>query len=85
VPHVNYAVDYRPKNSFSMSYASRKVIFPSVRLLPIIAVLASFVGTMVNVDGATPKNERLQSINRESTISGVASCIIQGLCYGVYL
>jgi len=28
VPRVKYAMDYRPKNSFSMSYASRKVIFP---------------------------------------------------------
>jgi len=28
VPGVKYAMDYRPKNSFSMSYASRKVIFP---------------------------------------------------------
>ena len=28
MPHVKYAVDYRPTNSFSMSYASRKVILP---------------------------------------------------------
>jgi hypothetical protein len=28
VPRVKYAMNYRPKNSFSMSYASRKVIFP---------------------------------------------------------
>jgi hypothetical protein len=28
VPRVKYAMDYRPKNSFSMSHASRKVIFP---------------------------------------------------------
>jgi len=28
VPRVKYAMDYRPKNSFSMSYASRKVVFP---------------------------------------------------------
>jgi len=28
VPRVTYAMDYRPKTSFSMSYASRKVIFP---------------------------------------------------------
>jgi len=27
VPRVKYAMDYRPVNSFSMSYASRKVIF----------------------------------------------------------
>jgi len=30
VPRVKYAMNYRPKNSFSMSYASRKVIFPGV-------------------------------------------------------
>jgi len=28
VPRVKYTMNYRPKNSFSMSYASRKVIFP---------------------------------------------------------
>jgi hypothetical protein len=28
VPHAKYAMDYRPIDSFSMSYASRKVIFP---------------------------------------------------------
>jgi len=28
--------------------------------------------------------EYQQSINRASTILGVASCIIQGLCYGIY-
>jgi hypothetical protein len=28
VPRVKYAMDYRPKNSFSTRYASRKVIFP---------------------------------------------------------
>jgi len=32
VPRVKYAMDYRPTDSFSMSYASRKVIFPGVRL-----------------------------------------------------
>jgi len=30
VPLVSYAMNYRPKNSFSMSYASHKVIFPCV-------------------------------------------------------
>jgi hypothetical protein len=30
VPRVKYAMDYRPKNRFSMSYASRKVVFPGV-------------------------------------------------------
>jgi len=32
VPHVKYAMNYRPRNSFSMSYASRKVIFPGVAM-----------------------------------------------------
>ena len=30
MPRVKYAMNYGPKNSFSMSYASRKVIFPGV-------------------------------------------------------
>ena len=54
-------------------------------LLPIIEVLASFVGTMINVNIAIPKNERQQTITRVSTISCVESCIIQGLRYGFYL
>ena len=32
MPRVKYAMNYRPKNSFSMSYASRKVIFPGVAI-----------------------------------------------------
>jgi len=28
VLHVKYAINYRPKNSFTTSYASHKVIFP---------------------------------------------------------
>ena len=28
MPRAKYAMDYRPIDSFSMSYASRKVIFP---------------------------------------------------------
>jgi len=50
---------------------------------------------IVNVDVAAPENEcqqsvnrastqRQQSVNRVSTILGVASCVIQGLCYGIY-
>jgi len=30
VPRVKYAKGYQPTNSFSMSYVSRKVIFPGV-------------------------------------------------------
>jgi hypothetical protein len=30
VPHVKFAMDYHPRNSFSMCYASRNVIFPGV-------------------------------------------------------
>ena len=30
MPHIKYAMDYRPRNSLSMSYASCKVIFPGV-------------------------------------------------------
>jgi hypothetical protein len=32
VPRVKYAMDSRPRNSFSMSCASRMVIFPGVSL-----------------------------------------------------
>jgi len=37
-------------------------------LLPIIEVVATFMGNMVNVDVTTPKNERQQSVNRASMI-----------------
>ena len=33
MPRGKYAMNYRPKNSFSMSYASRKVIFPGVQTI----------------------------------------------------
>jgi hypothetical protein len=52
--------------------------------LPIIEVLAVCRGNMVMVNLTTPENERQQSINRASTILGVASCIIQGPCYDIY-
>jgi hypothetical protein len=38
-----------------------------LRHLPIIEVLAAFLGNMVCVDSAIPDNERQQSINRAST------------------
>ena len=47
-----------------------------LRLLPIIDVLASCIGNMVNVNDATPTTKRQQSINRASTILPGASCII---------
>ena len=49
-----------------------------------IEVLATFKENIVTEDFATPKNERPQSINRASTILGVACCIMQGLCYSIY-
>ena len=63
--------------------------------LPIIEVLAAFIDNIMNVDVAAPENEgqhsinrvstqRQQSVNRLSTILGGASCVIQGLCYGIY-
>jgi hypothetical protein len=66
-----------------------------LRLLSIIEVLVAFLGKIVNVDVASPDNECQQyvnsastehqlSINRASTILGVASCMIQGLRYGIY-
>jgi len=39
---------------------------------------------MISVDVTIPKNERQQSINRVSTILGVASSIIQGLHNDIY-
>jgi len=65
------------------------------RLLSIIKVLAAYMGNVVNVVVTTRKvehqqsiritsTERQQSINRASTILGVAFCIIQGRCYCVY-
>jgi len=41
-------------------------------------------GNIVQVDIAIPKNHCQQSLNRASTILGIASCIIQGLSYGIY-
>jgi hypothetical protein len=38
-----------------------------VRPVPIIEVLAAFLGNMVKVVVATPTNERQQSVNRAST------------------
>jgi len=38
-----------------------------VRPVPVIEVLAAFIGNMVKVVVATPKNERQQSVNRAST------------------
>ena len=49
-----------------------------------IEVLAALLGNMVRVDIATPNNERQQTPSRALTILGIASCVIQGLCYGVY-
>ena len=39
----------------------------AIRHLPIIEVLAAFIGNIVCVDTATPQNERQQSVNRLST------------------
>jgi len=49
-----------------------------------IEVLATFLGNTVRVDIAKPKNKRHQSHNRALTILGISSCLIQGLCYGIY-
>jgi len=61
----------------------------------IIEVMADFIGKIINVDVASPDNqhqqsvnrastEHQQSINRASTILGVASCMIQRLCYSIH-
>jgi hypothetical protein len=67
----------------------------ALRHLSIIEVLVAFLGKIVNVNVASPDNEHQQSVNRASTehqqsvnrastILGVASYMIQGLCYGIY-
>jgi len=48
--------------------------------LPIIAYLLTFMGNMGTVDVAPTQ----MSINGASIILCVASCIIQGLCCGIY-
>jgi len=52
--------------------------------LSMMEVLATVLGNMVRVDIATPNDERQQSHSRALTILGIASCIIRGLCYGIY-
>jgi hypothetical protein len=65
-----------------------------LRHLFIIEVLAAFIGKIVLVNTVTPQNEHQQSVNtasterqmsvnRVSTVSGVASGIFQGLCYDI--
>jgi hypothetical protein len=67
----------------------------TLRKLPIIEGLVAFIGNIRCVNTATPPDERQQSVNKASTqrqqrvntvstILGVASYIIQGLCYGLY-
>jgi len=43
VPHVKFAMNYRHKNSFSMSYVSRKVIFPGVLLMLFGSILKHLI------------------------------------------
>jgi hypothetical protein len=44
VPRVKYTMNYRPINSFSMSYVSRKVIFPGARKLNTAHLVFSDLG-----------------------------------------
>jgi len=56
--------------------------------LPIIKVMAAFMDNMISVDVPSTwkwaSTARHQSVNRESTMLGVASWIIEGQCYGIY-
>jgi hypothetical protein len=65
-------------------------------LLSVIEGLTAFMGNMFMVEIATPDNlhqlnintastQRRLSVNRVSTILGVATCVIQGLLNGIYL
>jgi len=62
------------------SYEPRGMLW----LLLISEELATIIGNMVIFDLASPENQRQLSVNRASTLLGVASCMIQGLCYGIY-
>jgi len=53
VPRVNYAMEYRPENSFSMSYASRKVIFPGASI--VAAFMALVISEALNGSGLESK------------------------------
>jgi len=44
VPRVKYPMEYRLKNSFSMGCASRKVIFPGIRLTERLRLLFLLLG-----------------------------------------
>ena len=52
--------------------------------LSMIEVSATLLGNIFRVNIATRNNEHQQSHSRALTILGIASCIIQGLCYGIY-
>jgi hypothetical protein len=74
VPRVKYAMNYRPKNSFSMSYASRKVIFPgaggsTLEELPFFNGCESMTSQLVKLrtvielqDGEEAAMERLEDV-----------------------
>jgi hypothetical protein len=57
---------------------------PMLVHLPILEVLPTIVGNMLNVDIATPKNDHQLSTNRASAILIGATVIIRELCYSIY-
>jgi hypothetical protein len=52
--------------------------------LPLITVSAAFRGNIVSVNVTTPENEHQQSINRQSAILGLGSCLIPVLYNSSY-
>ena len=60
MPRVKYAMDYRPRNSFSMSCASRMVIFPGGALLDTGEHVESFLGSVQS--GRLGVCDRVQSV-----------------------
>ena len=51
MPRVKYAMNYRPENSFSMSYASCMVIFPCVPEKPWEDLWTDFITGLPECEG----------------------------------
>jgi hypothetical protein len=72
VSRVKYAMDYRPRNSFSMSYASRKVIFPGESTV-------AYLNATRNVKSET-RNRRLEPTGLAKPVE---TRVLMGTCMGL--